>query len=150
MHPRACYFVCFSARSGSTMLCEALVNTGVAGRPEEYFPDEGLFVATGAALQRAEWVQDWGGEPFVEALNRVFDWGTTENGVFGAKIKANSLPFLAAALSDSSAEPAHLSRRLAETFPDLRYIWVTRRNKVRQAISYFRAKQSRQWQQRAG
>ena len=31
------YFVCTTPRSGSTVLCEALTLTGVAGRPAEYF-----------------------------------------------------------------------------------------------------------------
>src|SRR6267142_4337583 len=31
------YLVCATPRSGSTLLCEALSNTGLAGRPEEYF-----------------------------------------------------------------------------------------------------------------
>src|SRR5579872_380504 len=151
MRPQSCYFVCFTARSGSTMLCEALVNTGVAGRPEEYFPDDHLFVATGAALQRAEWVQDWRNDPFAENLQRVFDWGTTPNGVFSAKLKANSLPFLQAALGEMPGnKELATGEALSTAFPNLRYIWVTRRDKVRQAISYFRAKQSRQWQMRAG
>ena len=31
------YFVCATPRSGSTLLCKSLAETGVAGRPEEYF-----------------------------------------------------------------------------------------------------------------
>ena len=31
------YLVCATQRSGSTLLCELLKDTGVAGRPEEYF-----------------------------------------------------------------------------------------------------------------
>ena len=31
------YLVCATPRSGSTLLCEGLKATGVAGRPEEYF-----------------------------------------------------------------------------------------------------------------
>jgi LPS sulfotransferase NodH len=39
------YLVCATQRSGSTLLCELLKGTRVAGRPEEYFeakPDTGL------------------------------------------------------------------------------------------------------------
>src|SRR6201991_2549603 len=35
--PNRSYLVCATPRSGSTLLCEALKSTGVAGRPEEYF-----------------------------------------------------------------------------------------------------------------
>ena len=31
------YLVCATPRSGSTLLCQGLKATGVAGRPEEYF-----------------------------------------------------------------------------------------------------------------
>jgi LPS sulfotransferase NodH len=35
--PMLSYLVCATPRSGSTPLCHALDQTGVAGRPEEYF-----------------------------------------------------------------------------------------------------------------
>ncbi len=35
--PTRSYLVCATPRSGSTLLCEALLATGVAGRPREYF-----------------------------------------------------------------------------------------------------------------
>src|SRR3954454_17102557 len=36
LRPRRAYIVCATPRSGSTLLCEMLVNTGVAGRPAEH------------------------------------------------------------------------------------------------------------------
>jgi LPS sulfotransferase NodH len=35
--PTLSYLICSTPRSGSTLLCEALTNTGVAGSPEEYY-----------------------------------------------------------------------------------------------------------------
>jgi trehalose 2-sulfotransferase len=35
--PVRSYLVCATPRSGSTLVCQALKGTGVAGRPEEYF-----------------------------------------------------------------------------------------------------------------
>jgi LPS sulfotransferase NodH len=37
MQPDRSYLVCATPRSGSTLVCHALEETGVAGRPEEYF-----------------------------------------------------------------------------------------------------------------
>src|SRR3712207_7978474 len=37
MVPKRSYLVCATPRSGSTLLCHLLEQTGVAGRPEEYF-----------------------------------------------------------------------------------------------------------------
>ncbi len=35
--PNTSYLICATPRSGSTLLCEALDNTGLAGHPKEYF-----------------------------------------------------------------------------------------------------------------
>lgn len=35
MKPRICYTVWFSQRNGSTLLCEGLTATGIAGKPAE-------------------------------------------------------------------------------------------------------------------
>src|ERR1700709_584936 len=37
MPPDRSYIVCATPRSGSTLVCHALPEPGVAGRPEEYF-----------------------------------------------------------------------------------------------------------------
>src|SRR3954470_5825583 len=37
--PTRSYLVCATPRSGSTLLCHLLDQTGVAGHPEEYFED---------------------------------------------------------------------------------------------------------------
>jgi LPS sulfotransferase NodH len=41
VRPRLCYVICAVQRSGSSLLCDALKNTGLAGFPEEYFLDNG-------------------------------------------------------------------------------------------------------------
>ena len=50
-----------------------------------------------------------------------------------------------AAPGDAVATDEQL-RRLAAKLSGVRYIWITRRDKVRQAISLFRAMQTKQWQ----
>lgn len=35
--PQECYLICANARCGSTLLCRALSDTGLAGHPDEYF-----------------------------------------------------------------------------------------------------------------
>ena len=37
MRPHTCYLVCATPRTGSTLLCEALISTGLGGHPREYF-----------------------------------------------------------------------------------------------------------------
>jgi LPS sulfotransferase NodH len=142
------YLVCATPRSGSTLLCEGLKATGVAGRPEEYFeavPATGRPPAPGdylAELEDPEAHALLGNAPPPEAppysslagverhddhLARVRAWGSTPNGVFGAKLMWGHVD-----------DPAGL-------FPGSSYVWVRRRDTVRQAISLWRAIQTQSW-----
>src|SRR5688500_8623702 len=152
------YLVCATPRSGSTLLCEALKATGVAGRPEEYFeavpatgrppqPEDYLRGADDAdalALLGAAAAPDPppyssldGVGSYAEHLERVRRWGTTPNGVFGAKLMWDHVGRLGAELApDRDTPPLEL---LDELFDRPRYVWVRRRDVVRQAVSLWRA-----------
>ena len=101
------YFVCATPRSGSTLLCEALKATGVAGRPEEYFesvvatgrpprpesyldglddPEALALLGGSAAPAPPPYSSLEGVRSYAEHLERVREWGTTPNGVFGVKL----------------------------------------------------------------
>ena len=79
-------------------------------------------------------------------LERTFRLGTTSNGVFGPKLMWNQLPDLeqhAAALPEfAGLAGCDLLERL---FGRPSYVWMRRRDKVRQAISLWRALQTRTW-----
>src|SRR3954453_9642741 len=102
VQPRSSYLICATPRSGSTLLCEALLNTGLAGNPKEYFE---ALRETGLPRRPKEYfsgVDDPGilellgefstldtvpkrfahGEEYAHYLARVFEEGTTPNGVF--------------------------------------------------------------------
>lgn len=149
--PKSCFFICHTLRCGSTLLCDALSSTRVAGYAEEYFPercpDGEVFVATGAALKDPDtWRSDWTSTPFERCLDRVLRSGTTPNGVFASKVKWFNMSYLNEMLG---ARPERgglsLAERLESLFPNLRYVWVTRRDKVRQAVSLVKARQSTRW-----
>ena len=59
------YLVCATERSGSTLLCELLAGTGVAGRPEEYFE---FLNATGRVRQPREYFADAADPAILELL----------------------------------------------------------------------------------
>jgi trehalose 2-sulfotransferase len=140
------YLVCATERSGSTLLCELLAATGVAGRPEEYFE---FLSATGRARQPREYFPE-DTDPSILGLLAPLDpplspvphrlrladareRGTTPNGVFGAKMMWAYLPdFLA------HGEPE-------EQLGPLRWVHVERRDTLAQAISLWRAVQTAQW-----
>jgi trehalose 2-sulfotransferase len=79
-------------------------------------------------------------------LARTFRIGTGANGVFGAKLMWNQLPDVEQH-ADSISRLAGL--RGVELFQALlgrpRYVWMRRADKVRQAISLWRALQTRTW-----
>ncbi len=133
----ASYMVCATQRSGSGLLCEALFRTGIAGRPEEYF----CF----ADRYRSKWGVTGGFDSFVEAAIRS---GSTKNGVFGFKHMAARLDDMINRMRTLIGCPDPDQPRfqiLRDIFPGLRCIWVTRRNKVRQAISLVKASKSGDW-----
>jgi LPS sulfotransferase NodH len=161
---RRAYLVCATQRSGSTLLCELLMDTGVAGRPYEFFeamrdtgvpphPRDFLEGLEGLEVQRDPRPPDAppysslaGVADYREHLARTFAQGTTANGVFGAKLMFNQLAELHA-LAGQLPEFAGLEVHalLERLFGEPRYIWVFRRDTVRQAVSMWKALQTRRW-----
>src|SRR5205807_1627042 len=69
-------------------------------------------------------------------LAQVLEEGTTHNGVFGAKVMWGYFDDFISNLRDISSYREMPSPDLLSTiFPNLHYIWVTRSDKLRQAIS---------------
>jgi trehalose 2-sulfotransferase len=138
MQQRLSYLICATQRSGSNLLCEILRGTGLAGNPKEYF-FEGF---------QSSWFEVFGVNSFSDYLQSVVKATATDNGVFGAKIMADHFwhfidktrqtpPYQAQDIA-----PAEL---LVSLFPGLHYIWLTRRDRIRQAVSYIKATQSDIW-----
>src|SRR5437588_2967337 len=110
MRPTTSYLVCATPRSGSTLLCHLLDQTGIAGRAEEYFealrhsglprrPEEYFDPARHANIverlafrempgngPRPEPNPLWSPETYDQYLAWAIEQGTTANGVFGAKL----------------------------------------------------------------
>jgi trehalose 2-sulfotransferase len=133
------YVICATPRSGSTLLCYLLRSSGVAGQPESWFRSQ----------DRAEWAADWR----ITAADGRYDWpaylaaaitaATTANGTLGLRLMWNMLCELTAELGP--APPASQAALLAQTFGPLRYIHLTRRDLVAQAISRHKAEVSGTW-----
>jgi trehalose 2-sulfotransferase len=129
------YVVCAVPRTGSSLLCSLLADTGLAGRPGEYFNPQRI------SDQSERWGVSGFGE-YLAALPRT----ATPNGVFGTKLLSGHLDALlerARALPTMSGLAS--GELMAALFPGLRYLWIRRRDKVRQAISLWRAEKTRQW-----
>lgn len=136
MYPQASYLIFATPRSGSYMLCEALTNTGLAGRPMEFF----------TPMQAKALITRWKVADYADYLNQTLTRNTSPNGVFGAKFIWR---FFEDFLDEVRAMPGYkkmlVPDLLAAIFPHVRYIAISRRDKVRQAVSYWKALQSGIW-----
>ena len=162
-HPDLAYLVCATPRSGSTLLCETLRATGGAGVPLEHFE---VLRATGLPRQPREYfdgVHDASvlehlaplrpGTPDREAPGawwaRVRAEGETANGVWGGKLMWGHVDeLLARARRLDGLAGADLAAVLRALLGEVRLIFVTRADKVAQAVSLWRAVQTQSW--RAG
>jgi trehalose 2-sulfotransferase len=123
------YLICATPRTGSSLLIEALESTGVAGKPKEYFDP----------TFEDHWKRDLGITSDRDYFPRILAGGSTPNGVFGAKVQWHQFSHLIAKLRLVRAGASTEHELLKGEFPDLRYVFLTRRDKVRQAVSYYRA-----------
>lgn len=133
------YLVCGEVRSGSSLLCEALKNTGLAGRPEEYFWH---------GMENDQFFEGWELDDYGEYVRRVVEATATANGVFGAKMMGGYLRAFLERVGQSPAfagQDVAAAAMMAALFPNLKHVWLTRRNKVRQAVSWWMAIQTNQW-----
>jgi trehalose 2-sulfotransferase len=158
--PDLAYLVCATPRSGSTLLCETLRATGRAGVPLEHFE---VLRATGLPRQPREYftgVEDASvldhlaplrpGRPDPEDpaawWARVLAEGTTANGVWGGKLMWGHVDdLLARAHRIDGLAGADLAAVLRALLGEVRLIFVTRPDKVAQAVSLWRAVQTQSW-----
>lgn len=141
LSPKISYLVCATHRSGSNLFCQSLWLSELAGFPQECFsPTRSPVIAEEYGLTPPE-------ESFSLYLRSLLAKRQTNNQVFGAKIMWKHVDwFREQLLADDqytgtrSENPADV---LKDAFPDLKYFWVRRRDKVRQAISLYKAKQTK-------
>ncbi|RYZ87063.1 MAG: hypothetical protein EOO68_28115 [Moraxellaceae bacterium] len=96
------WLLCATPRSGSTLFCGLLESSGVAGHPASYFNRRGLHdYAT-----RWRVAQPNSGRIDTAYVQAALVTGSTPNGVFGARVMAESRPELLADLSAERVQPA--------------------------------------------
>jgi LPS sulfotransferase NodH len=145
-HPRKCYLICAVARSGSNLLSDGLRDTGCAGRPNQFFltSSEPLFRT---AHHFAPDVK------FADYVRGIVTKSATSNEVFGFKLMGWYLnDFLVRLRQTGEFRGSEASdwEMLSAAFPRLRFLKITRRDKLRQAISKARAAQTGLWKVQQG
>lgn len=138
------YVICTSPRSGSTLLCKLLTATGVAGNPDSHFHDPSL----------SDWLRYYDltpgpSLPEREVLARIFSAakaeGSLETGMFGLRLQRHSFDFFIEKLAVLHPEHASDSGRLQAAFGRTLMVHLSRRDKVKQAVSYVKAQQTGLW-----
>jgi trehalose 2-sulfotransferase len=155
------FLVCATQRSGSTLLCELLKGTEVAGVPDEFFEP---LRSTGLPRQPRQYFEAPEVQDIAESLPPVdpgrteqpgefvgwFEYaihrGTTPNGVFSAKMMWNYFDDFRARVRElSGLQDLTFNHALDRIFPQLRIVFVRRRDKTAQAVSLWRAIQTQTW-----
>jgi trehalose 2-sulfotransferase len=154
------YLVCATPRSGSTLLCETLRATGIAGRPLEHFE---ILSHSGLPRQPREYLADVEDPAVLDLLppleraatreERPADWaarirreGCSANGVWAGKVMWGHVEdlILRGRRLDGLAA-ADLAGVLDALLGDVRFVFVARADKVAQAVSLWRALQTQRW-----
>ncbi|MGH2617174.1 MAG: Stf0 family sulfotransferase, partial [Thermomicrobiales bacterium] len=134
------YLILATPRSGSTLLGQGLQATGLAGEPREFFGHKMAF-----------WMERWRTPTLPAYAARLAQARSSPNGVFGAKLLYRQLRHLEdLAWQDPDLAELPLAEIMARLFPNLHLVWVSRDDKVRQAISWFKARQTGVWGQDQG
>jgi LPS sulfotransferase NodH len=158
------YMVLASQRSGSTLLVESLRATGVAGEPQEFFQ---YLPTTSMSPQPRQWFCGVEDESILRLLDPLDEgkpdlappeiWrdyirtvGRTPNGVWGGKLMWNQTPLLQQRADDlpdrSGTGLLSAIRDVVGSDPVL--VHVYRPDVVSQAVSFWRAVQTRVWRGR--
>ena len=145
-HPRRCYVVCATPRCGSNLLTDGLHATRRAGRPKQFFlrkAEPEYAAAHNLDLSRG----------FAAYLRDIVRVTATSNEVFGFKLMSWYLDdFLARLRATGEFGGAEMNDvdLLRNAFPRLQFVYVSRRHKLRQALSKARAEQTDLWKIQEG
>ncbi|MEN0000012.1 MAG: Stf0 family sulfotransferase [Pseudomonadota bacterium] len=142
--PFASYIICTSPRSGSTMLCKLLAATKAAGNPGSLFHNPTIdawcaYYGLDAAAYPSK-------QKLLEAIfsaAKVRGKGGTD--VFGLRLQRGSFAFFMQQLGFLHPGQASDLARLEAAFGPTLFIYLTRDDKLDQAISCVRAEQSGLW-----
>lgn len=138
------YVICTSPRSGSTLLCNLLAATGCAGLPDSHFHVPDL-----SAWQRSHGLDPDTFASETEALKAVFAAamrrGTGQTGMFGLRLQRDSFAYFMEQLARLHPGLASDRERIEAAFGRTHFLHLTRADKLDQAISLVRARQSGLW-----
>ena len=135
------YVICTSPRSGSTLLCHLLRETGVAGWPGSHFHEPSLDAWLDAYNLKRD-AFDSHLDAVTAAVAAGVAHGKGQTDLFGLRLQRHSFDFfteqMAILYPDQSTDMARIEPAFGKTL----FVHLTRANKLDQAISYVKAQQT--------
>ncbi len=137
--PSTSYIIATTGRNGSNLLAQALRLTDIAGKPDEYFLPRMVFYTLQKHSLSVRSLADY--------TAQLIDKTTTPNGVFGTKMMWRHVDDLVNPVLDDDPTYKTLTfyQRFERLFHQPKYVFMKRRDHIRQAISMRKAQQSDIW-----
>jgi trehalose 2-sulfotransferase len=138
------YIICGTPRTGSTLLCNLLASTKVAGDPDSFFRRQSM----------SSWAEEWGlpsrdsmsEEDFSATyLRAAIKAGKGGTGILGLRLMRENLDDLTAILDRVFPLLPTDRARFERAFGTVLYIHLTREDKLAQAVSLVKAEQTGLW-----
>lgn len=138
------YIICTNPRSGSTLLCGLLAQTGVAGNPDSFFrgPSRQWWADHLQVAQAVDLSDPAFCASFLAAARAE---GKGNGDLFGCRLMHESLADLITMASCLHPDLDDDLARIAAVFGRTAFVHLIREDKVDQAISYVRAEQTGTW-----
>ena len=139
------YVLCTTPRSGSTLLCDLLRQTGVAGWPESFFRQLSVpFFARDFGLPPQD------GEKYDESyITEALKVARNGGSLAGIRLMWNGIDTLERIVRQYHPDNGPGAETIAAAFGETRYIYLERGDRLAQAISRARAEQSGLWHRNA-
>ncbi|MDP1699368.1 MAG: Stf0 family sulfotransferase [Aestuariivirga sp.] len=138
------YIICGTSRTGSTLLCNLLASTKATGDPDSFYGRQFM----------SAWAKEWrlpGRDTMSERdfniayLNAAMAAGKGGTTIFGLRLMRENLGEPSATLDQVFPQLPSDRARLEKAFGRILYIHLSREDKLAQAISLVKAKQTGLW-----
>lgn len=140
------YVICTTPRSGSTLLCRLLQETGVAGHPQSWFHRPSV----------DDWRSDLGlsavansDDSLRETVDAAIGRGRGASPIFALRLQQHSFHHLMSCLRQLAPDSTTDVETLTTVFGRARLIYLSRTDVLAQAVSYVRASQTGLWHRNA-
>ncbi len=139
------YSICSTSRSGTTLLCDLLTDTNVAGAPDSFFRLQSMqsWWASHFGIDASHWPTPSAFD--AQYLQAALQQGTGATNTFGMRLMWDQVDNLVQQLRHLYGAQGKPRQQLEHAFGSLKFIHLTRQDKVAQAISRIRAEASGLW-----